>query len=291
MPTFDGSDGVAKIRGEDEECRVRSADGESWTRWTHEVRKMEFERTLEHVHLGRGSTVLELGSGDGFQLALLRERFGGVFSVDPKHAPADDAQRFTYAAAEALPFGDCTFDLIFSNCVLEHLNDRRRGMQEAVRVLKPGGYMAHVVPARFWKVASLCLNPIGYPLRVAEKWHATRKLARENGVPEAFRSGAGPQPGILTVLGRWLRPPIHGTYPSHLSECRSYGRHQWAGLFDHPDLVPVAEVRLPCVTQFGFLRFRLVPLRKRLGELGLNSSWAFIMRRPGSAWRRPDPGM
>ncbi|HEV2494010.1 MAG TPA: class I SAM-dependent methyltransferase [Terriglobia bacterium] len=82
--------------------------------------------------------VLELGCGDGFQLYLLRERFARVFPIDPKHAPADSAG-FSFTVAEDLPFGDSTFDLIVSNCVLEHLKDRPRGIKEAVRVLRLGG--------------------------------------------------------------------------------------------------------------------------------------------------------
>lgn len=269
----------SKMLNENEPRHLHISEGESWTRWTHEIRKMEVESAIQHIPLDRDSTVLELGSGDGFQLGLLRERFARVFSVDPEHAPAGCVNCFAYAVAEALPFDDCAFDLIFSSSVLEHLQDRPRGLQEALRVLRPGGYMAHLVPTRFWKTASLCLNPIGYPLRLVEKWHATRRLARENRTPGTFRSGGKPQPGMLQVLGRWMRPPIHGTYPSHLSEYWSYGRRQWAELFNHPDLVQVTEVPLPCATQFGLLRFRLVNLRKRLGELGLNATRAFIMRR------------
>ncbi len=132
---------------------------------------------LKNVSLGRDSTVLELGCGDGFQLGLLRQRFARVFAIDPANMP-DQAGGCVYAVAEALPFEDETFDLIVSNCVLEHLNDRRRALDESVRVLKPGGFMTHVVPSRFWKVASLLLNPIGYPLRVAEKWRAMRAATR-----------------------------------------------------------------------------------------------------------------
>lgn len=245
----------------------------------HKVRRMEFEATIRHVPMGRNSCVLELGCGDGFQTALLRERFDHVFSIDPEHVLQRGEQRFAYAVAEALPFNDSAFDLVFSNCVLEHLEDRRIGVAEAVRVLRPGGYMAHVVPGRFWKAASLCFNPIGYPLRVAEKWRAMRRLAREGNPGSALRSGGRLRPSLGAVLSRWVLPPIHGSYPSHISEYRMYGRRYWDELFKHPGLVPVAELRLPCATQFGFLRFRLISLRKRMGELGLNSSLAFIMRR------------
>ena len=93
---------------------------------------------LKNVPLGRDATVLELGCGDGFQLSLLRQRFAGVVAIDPANVP-EEAGGCAYAVAEALPFRDETFDLIVSNCVLEHLTDRRLGLEESVRILKPGG--------------------------------------------------------------------------------------------------------------------------------------------------------
>ena len=233
---------------------------------------------MQNVPLSRDSTVLELGCGDGFQLGLLRHRFSRVFAIDPRHVPDGDTG-CAFAFAEALPFGDCTFDLIVSNCVLEHLEDRRLGLDEAVRVLRPGGLMAHVVPSRYWKVASLFLNPVGYPMRVAEKWRATRGLAQhpQSSTPDGRRPAA--RPTAAQVFGRWLCPPIHGTYPTHFSELCSYGRRHWVEAFDHPQLVHVSDVPLVCSTQFGFLRFRFLAARRWLGRHGLDSSRVFVLQK------------
>jgi SAM-dependent methyltransferase len=176
------------MRSENDRLHEFSHEGESWKRWVHDLRRAEVDRAMQHVPLGSDSTVLDLGCGDGFATALLCERFARVFSVDPEEAPRGaSASRFSYAMAEALPFSDSTFDLVFSSSVLEHLKDRSCGVNEAARVLRPGGYMVHIVPGRFWKLASLALNPVGYPLRVAEKWRAARRLAGH--APADFRSG------------------------------------------------------------------------------------------------------
>jgi SAM-dependent methyltransferase len=263
---------------ESRRSRTHSPDGDSWTEWTHEIRRIEFDGMMRYIPLGRDSTTLELGCGDGFQQTLLRERFARVFAIDPKHAPARH-DGFSFAVAEALPFGASTFDLVVSNCVLEHLSDRSRGMEETVRALRPGGYVAHVVPSRFWKVASLLLNPLGYPLRVAEKWCALRQMSREGGASGSLGAQAATRPGIAQVLGRWVYPPIHGTYGSHLAEYESYGRDRWLECLRHPHLVHVADAPLVAATQFGFLRFRFVALRKRLARRGLGSSRVFVMRK------------
>jgi SAM-dependent methyltransferase len=53
------------------------------------------------------------------------------------------------ASAEALPFLDGAFDVVFSHEVLEHLPDDRQAVVEAVRVLqRPGGHLVVFVPNR-----------------------------------------------------------------------------------------------------------------------------------------------
>lgn len=257
---------------------ARSLEGDSWLRWVHQIRRTELEEMMEYVPLARDATVLELGCGDGFQLDMLRERFDRVFSIDRKHRPIR-AQGFSFSVAEGLPFPDRVFDLVVSNCVVEHFEDRPRAIVEALRVLRPGGYMAHAVPSPYWKVASLLLNPVGYPLRVGEKWWALRQARGNPQGLDPIEGQRTPQPGVLQVIGRWFYPPIHGTYPSHVAECRSYRRQRWIEIFTNPKLVQVAEVPLLSYTQFGFLRFRLIPLRRWLGRHGLDSTRAFILRK------------
>lgn len=46
----------------------------------------------------------------------------------------------------ALPFKSESFDVIFCNHVLEHIEDDKKAMQELYRVLKPGGYGIFQIP-------------------------------------------------------------------------------------------------------------------------------------------------
>lgn len=43
---------------------------------------------------------------------------------------------------ETLPFDDDTFSVVTSFSVIEHMSDKRRAVDEAVRVLRPGGVLA-----------------------------------------------------------------------------------------------------------------------------------------------------
>ena len=49
----------------------------------------------------------------------------------------------------ALPFVDDSFDIVFCNHVLEHIEDDQKAMQELFRVLKPGGWAMLQVPINY----------------------------------------------------------------------------------------------------------------------------------------------
>lgn len=48
-----------------------------------------------------------------------------------------------------MPFEDNTFDVIFCNHVLEHVDDDHKAMSELYRVLKPGGFGIFQVPVAY----------------------------------------------------------------------------------------------------------------------------------------------
>jgi SAM-dependent methyltransferase len=99
--------------------------------------------------------LLEVGSGFGTNLAEWIKRFaidgygvepGGVGFDSGVHASrllfaanGLDPARITDAAAEALPFADESFDIVYSTNVLEHTDDPARVIAESLRVLRHGG--------------------------------------------------------------------------------------------------------------------------------------------------------
>jgi SAM-dependent methyltransferase len=250
----------------------------SFEPWIHQLRQFEFDRVMEQIPLFQLVAALDVGSGDGYQLELLRRRCTRVFAIDLGQRPAG-TQNFTFASAESLPFPEGTFDLVTSNCVLEHVGDRRRALEEILRVLRPGGYVAHVLPTRFWKATSVLLNPLGYPLLVWEKAWALWSARRGPDEPTGESLKPALRPSILQVLRRWINPPIHGVYPSHLAEYRAYAHRRWMELLSHPQLRLIADVPTLCYTQFGFGRFHGLRLRQWLAKHGFASSRAFILRK------------
>ena len=103
-----------------------------------------------------GETVLDLGSGAGFDVFLAAARVGPtgrVMGVDLTPEMVEAARRnaatggytnveFRLGDIERLPVEDASADLVISNCVLNLVPDKPKAFREIVRVLKPGGRVA-----------------------------------------------------------------------------------------------------------------------------------------------------
>jgi arsenite methyltransferase len=103
-----------------------------------------------------GETVLDLGSGGGIDVLLSARRVGptgkafGLDMTDQMLALAEENKRksgltnveFLKGEIENIPLPDNTVDVIVSNCVINLSADKDRVLQEAFRVLRPGGRFA-----------------------------------------------------------------------------------------------------------------------------------------------------
>lgn len=111
---------------------------------------------LALASLKPGETVLDLGSGAGFDCFLAAKAVGTtgrIIGVDmtpemiskARHNAAQGGclnVEFRLGEIEHLPVADASVDIVISNCVINLSPDKRSVLQETFRVLKKGGRLA-----------------------------------------------------------------------------------------------------------------------------------------------------
>ncbi len=114
-------------------------------------RREVVQALLDGAKITDTSHVLEVGCGTGnFCIALAEETGCRCDGLDPSEemlaqARARTAQMpFVAGHAEALPYPDASFDLIFSVDVIHHVIGHAEYMREAARMLRPGGLLCTV---------------------------------------------------------------------------------------------------------------------------------------------------
>lgn len=115
-----------------------------------EIASRLFER-LGYMNIAP-QKILDVGCGTGHCSRILRNDFkkAKVFAVDLAEGMIIEAKKsqaflnkidYRVADADALPFDEQSFDLVFSNLTLQWLPDLQRTFAELHRVMKPGGLL------------------------------------------------------------------------------------------------------------------------------------------------------
>ena len=166
-------EGYAKVAEKDTACCSDKPSPHGWSTSTSEelsrrigYSKKDISSVPEGANLGlgcgnpvalaslkKGETVLDLGSGAGFDCFLAARRVGEngkVIGVDMTPEMVDKAREnarkgkysnveFRLGEIENLPAADGSVDVVISNCVINLSPDKKRVFEEAFRVLRPKG--------------------------------------------------------------------------------------------------------------------------------------------------------
>jgi ubiquinone/menaquinone biosynthesis C-methylase UbiE len=113
--------------------------------------------------------ILEVGGGQGGLTALLypRSQITNIdFNPEYTQAPCNQQERvkFVCGDATALPFENQSFDAVTMFDLLEHVPDHKKAVAEALRVLRPDGFLLVSSPNENWRfpyygfMKSICPN-------------------------------------------------------------------------------------------------------------------------------------
>lgn len=123
------------------------------------IRAKELQFFEDHAPLNKKLEVLDFGIGDGFYLDTLfkyNKARWRVTGIDISQAELDKAAKYKITKTldvydgTKLPYKNGTFELVMSNCVLEHVSDLKTNLKEISRVLKKGGSFITTVMSKEW---------------------------------------------------------------------------------------------------------------------------------------------
>jgi len=108
---------------------------------------------VEQLDLPNQATIVDVGCGTGSALRFAAAKMisGNLIGIDPvprmieiarglsKEKSTDPVIDFKLGSAEDLPVEDSSTDLVFAFDSIDHWQDIKRGLDEILRILKPGG--------------------------------------------------------------------------------------------------------------------------------------------------------
>ena len=111
------------------------------------------QELISQANIEKPGSVLDVGCGTGTLIVRLKRQYSAVqvIGVDPdskalqrarkKASRAGVSVQLDHGFADALPYGERSFDRVFSSFMFHHLDEdeRERTSREVLRVLKPGG--------------------------------------------------------------------------------------------------------------------------------------------------------
>jgi SAM-dependent methyltransferase len=190
---------------------------------------------FELADLKRGERILDVGCGDGNYTIPAAQKTGFAVGLDPSEAMLDAAHRrrgggetaYVRGTGEMLPFPSDSFDAVLIVTVLCFLPNPQALLQEAHRVLRPGGRLVIGELGRYstWALRRRIRGMLGDPIWKDARFHSPRNL-------RVLLKGADFDNPI--VRGAVFYPPLHhATFLGAIHAFENPGRLlcPWAGAF------------------------------------------------------------
>jgi len=257
--------------------------------YEHRKRKRELEisiiiDTIKHYLYCKNAyndnkfNILEFGCGDGFQISFLN-KLGNLTVCDIYKSINVQKMidvKFIQCGITKTPFEDNHFDLIFSNHVIEHIEEIEVAASEMIRIGKHDCLFAFSVPTRMWLMLSI---PAQYYMRfnaIAQKLlHKTWKIKDVNVLIEKNEYFKKEQHMMVKKLYQKLLPGGHGIYQKFFEAYRYFGKNSWKRFFHLHGFI-IIEIK-PLLL-YGPSEWPIIPTNKLFAKYGICSSRLFILK-------------
>jgi SAM-dependent methyltransferase len=134
---------------------------------------IQLHRAILHelgYEINQKSTILDFGCGAGEMVDQYRNAGFNAFGADIELERENEFLRLIRNDKNGyhIPFGDKTFDFIFSDQVFEHVQNYSQALSEIWRILKPNGCSLHCFPSKYKPIEPHIFVPFagmfqGYP--------------------------------------------------------------------------------------------------------------------------------
>ena len=247
-----------------------------------ELRLAEIGDTIELLRRFRLSgDLLEIGAGTGWQARAFADSGYGVTAIDlpptsdiSNHARSRDWPIVDYDGSH-IPFGDGSFDIIYSSNVLEHVVDLDGLTAEMKRVLRPGGLALHLVPNGTWRILSLVTYYPGQAIDELRWLRRRQPISAPDPKPIAGRPSS-----LIAKAVRRLLPHAHGSSGNALSEIGRFSKARWDDYFARTGWDVIDYGNNGLLASGDYLLGTALPMRTRrfLGRLTGGIAHVYVVR-------------
>ena len=267
----------------------------------HDLRRYEISFILRFLPVGKNNlSILNFGAGDGYQSKLLEDLGFAVTSIDlpcSRHAKFNHSHVIEYDGLN-IPFGDQTFDIIFSSNVLEHISPAtyRQIFSELSRVSKTDSLHLHILPTPRWRLYSsvtyysslirsvfsfICFHAFAKLINIRNNNSDCSTVNVESLTQIKTQSSRPRKIFAFFARLRLLLPPSHGYQYSSFREILEYSSFSWMKVFNSNNMRILNKTDVDIVYTGYSLFGKLLPisLRRKLSIPFGASTRIFVLRR------------
>ncbi len=234
-------------------------------------RELEASITVERISQylaaeNNNTEILEFGSGEGFQIPYLktlgRVTASDIYLADEMKDMIEESVKFVRCSILKTPFDAGHFDLIYSNHVLEHIEDLKAAFSELKRIGASDCIYAFCVPTNIWLLLSI----------PAQFYNKARIFF---GKASSLNKARDKTPKDINFWG-YILPRGHGFYKNFF-QCHSFFKiNSWRRLFEDNgfSILEVSPLLL-----YGPSEWPIVPTTRFLTKYGISSTVLFIIKK------------